>query len=131
MIRKPKKSRKKLGYEMHSGLRRRGAGNRGGKGRAGLGKKGAQRKTLMYAQGEQLGQRGFKNPNKTKVKPINLSELMKQVKNGSVNATKLGYGKVLGRGEAIKGVTVKAKYFTQKAKAKIEKANGKAISDEN
>ena len=60
-------------------------------------------------------------------KAINLSDLMKQVKAGSVDATKLGYDRVLGRGQALKGVTVKARYFTKSAKDKIETAKGKIV----
>ncbi len=127
MIRKSKKVESKRGKENHSGLRRRGAGNRGGRGRGGVGKKGAHKKTLMINKGNFLGRDGFKNLNKTKIKSINISELMKHVKAGSVNAADLGYDKVLGRGAAVKGVTVKAKYFSEHAKAKIEKAGGKIV----
>ena len=129
MIRKDKKTRKKRGYEMHSGLRRRGSGNRGGCGNAGQGKKsGGQKETRLHAQGKKLGRYGFTSHAKKKaVSSINLRELMKHVKDGRVNAVKLGYDKVLSRGEALKGVSVKARYFSDKAKAKIEKANGKAV----
>jgi len=128
MIRKSKKTRKKRGYEMHSGLRRRGAGNRGGRGNAGKGKKsGGQKKTKMLAMGKRLGKYGFKNKSSKKLKSINLNDLMKHVKNKSVDAKALGYDRVLGRGKPIQGVTVKAKYFTKSAKNKIEKVKGKAI----
>ena len=52
---------------------------------------------------------------------------MKYVKNGEVDATKLGYDKVLGKGKVLPGVTVKAKYFSEKAKIKIEQAKGKIV----
>ena len=111
MIRKQRKTRQKRGAESHSGLRRRGSGSRGGFGNAGQGKKArAQKKTKMLAMGLKLGK-----------------YLMKQVKGSSVNATELGYDKVLGKGEALKGVTVTAKYFTKIAKEKIEKAKGKTV----
>ncbi|HLE06691.1 MAG TPA: uL15m family ribosomal protein [Candidatus Nanoarchaeia archaeon] len=128
MIRKQRKTRQKRGAESHSGLRRRGSGSRGGFGNAGQGKKArAQKKTKMLAMGLKLGKYGFTNKNKTSVKTINLGDLMKQVKGSSVNATELGYDKVLGKGEALKGVTVTAKYFTKIAKEKIEKAKGKTV----
>lgn len=128
MIRKPKKTRKKRGYEMHSGLRRRGAGNRGGRGNAGQGKKsGGQKQTRRLAQGRKLGKYGFTNPTKKKIKTINLRDLSKHVKGNSIDVSALGYDKVLGVGEAPKGVTVKAKVFSSKAKEKIEKAKGKAV----
>jgi len=113
---------------MHSGLRRRGAGNRGGRGNAGQGKKGGgQKQTKRQAEGRKLGSHGFTNPTRDKGKSVNLDELMKHAKNKSVNAKTLGYTRVLGRGTALKGVTVKARYFTESAKKKIEKANGKAV----
>ena len=113
---------------MHSGLRRRGAGNRGGRGNAGQGKKsGGQKKTRMHAQGRKLGSYGFTNVTKKKLKSINLDDLMKHVKAKSVDAKALGYDRVLGRGKALPCVTVKAKYFTKSAQEKIEKAKGKAI----
>ncbi len=128
MIRREKKTRKKRGYEMHSGLRRRGAGNRGGRGNAGVGKKGSQKVTKLLAMGIKLGKRkGFVNHNKREIKSINLGELMKHVKNGVADAVSLGYDKVLGKGHALPNVTVKAKYITEKAKQKIESANGKVV----
>jgi large subunit ribosomal protein L15 len=127
MIRKPKKTKKKRGYEMHSGLRRRGAGNRGGRGGAGQGKKsGGQKQTKRLATGKKLGKYGFRNPTRKKTKSINLKDLAKHVKNNVVNITSLGYDKVLGVGEAPKGVTIKAKSFSKSAKDKIQKAKGKA-----
>ncbi len=128
MIRKAKKTRKKRGYEMHSGLRRRGAGNRGGRGNAGQGKKsGGQKQTKRLAEGWKYGRYGFVNKTKKTVKTINLSKLMSFVKNGVVDATKLGFDKVLGKGKALSGVSVKAKSFSDKAKFKIEKAKGKIV----
>lgn len=127
MIRKSRKTRYKRGKEHHSGKHRRGAGNRGGRGRAGTGKKGSHKQSLMYARGEKLGHHGFTPHNKTVIKAINVGDLMKHVKGSSVDASELGYDKVLGGGQALKGVTVKAKVFTESAKEKIEKANGKAV----
>ena len=127
MIRRKRKTKKKRGYEMHSGLRRRGAGNRGGRGNAGVGKKGSQKVTKLLAQGRKLGKKkGFVH-HKSPIKSINLGELMKYVKNGVVDALKLGYEKVLGKGKVLPGVTVKAKYFSEKAKQKIEQAKGKIV----
>ncbi len=127
MIRKPKKRTKKRGYENHSGLRRRGAGNRGGRGNAGMGKKsGGQKKSWLLAKGLRLGSYGFTSK-RVKPKSINLGELMKFIKNNEVNALKLGYERVLGRGSPVKGVKVIARYFTKSAKNKIESVNGQAV----
>lgn len=128
MIRKRKKSRKKRGRQNHSGLRRRGAGNRGGRGNAGQGKKsGGQKQTKRLAKGKRLGKYGFKNPTKKKVKAINLRDLKKHVKGKELDVTKIGYDKVLGKGEAPKGLTIKARSFSKSAEDKIKKANGKAV----
>ncbi|MFC2174947.1 uL15m family ribosomal protein [archaeon] len=45
-----------------------------------------------------------------------------------LDAASLGFGKVLGRGEVTKAITIKAKMFTAKAKEKIEAAGGKAVT---
>ncbi|MBD3312071.1 50S ribosomal protein L15 [archaeon] len=128
MIRKRKKTRKKRGHEMHSGLRRRGAGNRGGRGNAGQGKKsGGQKQSKRLAKGKRLGKYGFNNPTKKEVKTINLRDLHKHVKGKELDVTELGYDKVLGKGEAPKGLTVKARSFSKTARKKIEKANGKTV----
>ncbi len=128
MIRREKKSRKKRGYEMHSGLRRRGAGNRGGRGNAGQGKKsGSQKQTKRLAEGRKLGRYGFTSHSQKKAKAINLGELMKYAKNGVADAVKLGYNKVLGKGKVLEGITVKATAITQLAKEKIKKAKGKIV----
>ena len=94
---------------------------------AGQGKKsGGQKQTKRLAQGRKLGKYGFKNPTKKKIKSINLKDLARHVKGKVVDVSSLGYDKVLGRGEAPKGVTVKAKSFSESAKQKITKAKGKA-----
>ena len=45
-----------------------------------------------------------------------------------LNAASLGFGKVLGRGDVTKAITIKAKLFTAKAKEKIEAAGGQAVT---
>ncbi len=128
MIRRCKKSRKKRGQESHSGLRRRGAGNRGGRGNAGMGKKsGSQKKTKLLAMGLKLGKRGFKNPTSKPQKIINVGELEKHAQKGAVNTVKLGYHKVGGKGELKSSLKVIAKAFTKKALEKIKKVKGEAV----
>ena len=46
-----------------------------------------------------------------------------------LNLTKLGYDKVLGGGSISVALNVKAGYFTESAKQKIEAAKGKAVMD--
>ena len=45
-----------------------------------------------------------------------------------LDAASLGFGKVLGRGDVTKAITIKAKLFTAKAKEKIEAAGGQAVT---
>jgi len=125
MIRKRKKGPKQKGLMKHIGAKRRGAGNRGGRGFAGRGKKGKKSKKTRYiVLGQGLGKtKGFVKPRVRKPKSINLSDLMKLVKNGEV---KTDY-KVLGSGTPLPGIKVIAKSFSNKAKVKIEKVKGQAV----
>ncbi len=128
MIRRRKKSTKKRGRESHSGLRRRGAGNRGGRGMAGMGKKtGSQKKTRNLAKKIKLGHQGFTNPTRKKQKIINVRDLEKHAVKSEVNTKKLGYDKVGGKGELKANLKVIAKSFTKKAETKIKKAKGQAV----
>ncbi len=45
-----------------------------------------------------------------------------------IDLSKLGYGKLLGRGEIKQKLTVKVEKFSASAKEKLEKAGGKLIS---
>ena len=106
----------------------RGAGSRGGRGRAGTKK---HMKVWLWKQGEALGKRGFKSLKQRNLEPgvktINLRDLEKLAKGNEVDASELGYGKVLGSGELTKPLTIKAMIFSRKAKEKIEKAKGSAV----
>ncbi len=110
-----RKTKKKRGYSRRLGLRRRGSGNRGGVGRAGWGKRGKQKKT-KYSTEER--KKGF-TPIKEKMEWINLSDVDKNLE--------LKNKRVLGKGDLKGKFTIKASYFTKKAKEKIEQAGGKWI----
>ena len=79
--------------------------------------------------------KGFKNFNAIATGSVNVSDLEKisekeitleiLQKAGKVS-DKVEILRVLGDGELTKAVTIKANYFTQSAKEKIEKAGGKA-----
>jgi large subunit ribosomal protein L15 len=79
--------------------------------------------------------KGFKNFNAICYASINVSDLAninadeitleKLVELGKVSSKAEGL-RVLGNGELTKAVTVSARYFTESAKEKIEKAGGKA-----
>ncbi|MCK4968826.1 MAG: uL15 family ribosomal protein [Candidatus Aenigmarchaeota archaeon] len=117
----------------------RGAGSRGGVGNAGRGKKGQQRMSWVNKYGTRIGSVGFKIPVAVKLIPttINLSEIEKNLdnyindklatkENGKIliDATKLGYDKVLGSGKLTTSIVIKAKSFSKKAEEKIKKAKG-------
>ena len=109
------KTKKKRGYSRRLGLRRRGSGNRGGVGKSGSGKRGKQKKT-RYDKREK--KKGFKITNK-KLEFANLSDIEKDIE--------LKNTRVLAKGELKGKFTIKASYFTKKAKEKIEKSGGKWV----
>ena len=55
---------------------------------------------------------------------------MKLSGKSEIDASEFGYGKVLSEGVLEKPVTIKAKKFSERAKAKIEAAGGKAVVEE-
>ncbi|MBS3156000.1 uL15 family ribosomal protein [Candidatus Woesearchaeota archaeon] len=143
-VNKRKKVVKYRGSHTHGGgakKKRRGAGNRGGRGMAGSGKRAGQIKpTILTTFGnEYFGKRGFKRPKKivVKIKSINVSDLEKNldryvsrnlIKKESnkyiINLVDLGYNKLLGAGKVTKSLEIKAPFFSQGAKKKIDGAGG-------
>jgi len=83
-----------------------------------------------------LPKRGFNNVNRIEYAVINLRDL-EDLKGAAIGLTELRAAgvlranapllKVLGTGEITRAVTVSAHRFSDAAKAKIEKAGGKAI----
>ena len=127
VIRKRKKSVRAHGYKTHfsgvGGKQNRGKGCRGGSGRAGHGKRAGHNK-LMYINEEK--KKGFFYPLGRKVKKINLDELNK-FNDKEINLTEKGYDKLLGSGVVLKPFKVKVRYYSKKAKEKLEKAGGEII----
>jgi large subunit ribosomal protein L15 len=83
-----------------------------------------------------LPHRGFKNVNRIDYAVINLRDLedlkgasigLAELKSAGVLRANAPLLKVLGTGEITRAVTVSAHRFSDAAKAKIEKAGGKAI----
>lgn len=80
---------------------------------------------------------GFKNFSRKQYAQVNVGALDKLELTGEITAQVLKENKViadvlaglrvLGDGELSKALTIKAKHFTATAKAKIEKAGGKAV----
>ena len=140
---KRKKVVKYRGSLTHGGgakKKRRGAGHRGGRGMAGSGKRADQKKpTILKLYGSSyFGKRGFRVPGKknNKFEPVNLGYLNqiladllqegKIKKEGNkyiVELNKIGYHKVLGKGDITNQVHIIGK-VSSKAKEKIEAKKG-------
>jgi large subunit ribosomal protein L15 len=140
VVRRRKKHRRFRGRRTYKGAkkRRRGGGSRGGRGLAGLHKH-KWTWTVKYAP-EHFGKVGFKPPVAKIGRTINLEELdkiaKKLVEDGlaekvgdkiKVNLEKIGYEKLLGKGRVTQPLIVEAKYFSKKAKEKLESVGGQAV----
>lgn len=124
---KRRKSAKKLGHNDHSGLRRRGSGNRGGVGKAGLGKRCKQKKHSYIVDGKVgYGKHGFNSIYKP-IKSVSVGIISEMAEKSSdkkfeYDAKKM---KILGTGQVRKAIIVKNySSITEKAKDKIIKAGG-------
>jgi len=130
-----KKVRRMRGTHTHGWgekKKHRGAGSRAGRGKSNWL---YSKRSYTYAyEPERLGKKGFVPRAKSKKVPsINVMELdsIAKARNMTeVDVKALGYGRVLGDGKLTRPLTVKAPQITEKAKAKIEEAGGKAIETE-
>ena len=104
----------------------RGAGSRGGIGMAGSEK---HKKTYLLKKDPDYGiKKGFKSKSRSNIKSVNLRNLQKMAgSEKKIDASAMGYDKVLATGEVKAKLEVKADYFSASAKRKIEEAGGKAI----
>jgi len=115
----------------------RGAGHRGGRGKAGSGKRGSTNLMQLTSGKDFLGKHGFTSL-KNKEKTINLSEIQKSlfglVDEGLIKKTKdvyeidlikLGYDKLLSKGNITYKLNIKVKKATPNAVSRVEKAGGK------
>ena len=131
-----RKPRKRVGRGPGSGT-----GKTAGRGVKGQGKRSPGRETPFYFEGGQMSitrrlpKRGFHNPFRTEYRIINVGSLAGIAEGSTVDAEALEaqglipHGKqgvkLLGEGEAPKGVTVKVHKASAGAIAKIEAAGGK------
>jgi len=135
VVRRIKKSGKFRGSKTHgwgSKKKHRGAGSRGGRGNAGLMKHKKSLAVVKYIG--HIGKRGFKINKEAKktTKTINLKNLdllALKLNKSELNLNKIGFSKVLSTGKLTQALTVKAKTFTPKARAKIEESGGKAVEE--
>jgi large subunit ribosomal protein L15 len=141
MPHKERKTRKKRASRTHgygvTGQHRAG-GQRGGRGKTG-GHKHGWTYTVKY-EPNRFGKHGFKPPLRKEVKVINVGELDQQIsqfiadekaektRQGiEVDLDKLGYDKLLGRGQVTKPVVIQVSSHSESAARKIEKAGGKIL----
>ncbi len=143
---KRKKSSRMHGSKTHgygSKKKHRGAGNRGGRGMAGTGKRADQKKPSIWKNTKYFGKHGF-NTHKNVVKSVSTKFLMDKfnslLRNGVIKASgdsyeidlgKLGYQKLISKGQVNKKFIVKVDFATENAVDKIEKAGGKVITKSN
>ena len=133
--RKRKKAVKMRGSHTHgygSKKRHRGSGGRGGKGYAGS--FGHNKVKYMLQEPEHYEKRRFKSLREKQIVPTPVAISLRDVEKlaagkKEINLTELGYDRVLSSGKLTKPLTITAKYFTAKAKTKIEKVGGKAIQE--
>ena len=125
---KTKKMRGKKTFGYGSKKKHRGAGSRGGRGLAGSFKH--KKLKILKENPEHFGKRGFKRRVKKSLKVVNLRDIEKIAeKTGKkkINISELGYDKVLGKGQLTEPLEIEARFFSEKAKMKIEKNGGKVI----
>lgn len=136
------RGRKTAGYGARK--KHRGKGSRGGKGMAGTGKRADTKKTWILAKigSSYFGKRGFTSLKK-KGKAINLDQVSEQLQkllekkfaikdakgDITIDLTKAGYQKLLGRGNIDRKLTIKVNSYSKKAKEKIEKIGETIISE--
>lgn len=141
MPHKKRKTRKKRGSRTHGYGQvgqHRGGGQRGGHGKAGL-RKHKWTHTIKYAP-ERLRKHGFKPPKRKEVSTINVGKLDEQIdslldnkqaektkKGIKVYLNRLGYDKLLGKGQVTHPLIVQVKSCSKSAAEKIEKAGGKIL----
>ena len=139
-LKKGKKSRKLRGSRYHgkSAKKHKGKGTSGGKGMSGSGKRADQKKTLVIRYRWPYFGKKAERKKRKKGKEINVGDIEKNLssllKKGIARKGKesieinLEDYKILGNGEVKEKLYIKAKSFSNKAKEKIEKVGGKAIT---
>ena len=133
-VNKRKKNTRQKGshtYGWGSKKKHRNKGNRGGHGMSGTGKRSDHRKTMVLHEygNEYFGKHGFNRPQKLikNIRTINIEDLEK-FKENTIDLKKLGYDKLLGKGNITKKITVIIEKYSENAKQKIEKIGGQIIS---
>jgi large subunit ribosomal protein L15 len=146
VVTKHKKRVKFRGNRTHgcgAAKKRRGAGNKGGKGMSGSGKRGDQKKSyvLKVFGNAYFGHKGFTS-HKKKLKTINIGyidmHIDSWIKKGYakdekgtifIDLVKLGYDKLLGRGNVTRKYKIEVDHVSGKTQEKIKSAGGEIIGE--
>ncbi len=136
VINKRKKNSRHRGSWSHgygSRKKHRGAGSRGGRGRAGTGKRADQKKP-SYWRKRYFGKQGFKKKGiRKEVRSINIFELENAINSEKLKSAdlidldKMGYDKLLGKGNISSKLKITVKEASKKALEKIKKKGGEVV----
>lgn len=132
---KRKKSGRYRGSKTHgcgSMKKRRGKGNKGGSGNAGSGKRADQKKPTFWKQ--KAGKIGFTKIRVKNLKAINIAGVNKLISHGKLNQEngvydlgKLGYNKLIGKGEIVKNLKIKVLQASKNVIEDVKKEGGEVI----
>jgi len=140
-VNKRKKVSRYRGSMTHGGgskKKRRGAGNRGGKGMAGTGKRADSKKPSVWGE-RYFGKHGFKSKNSQNIKSVNIDfleeHMLKLPKDAvskendfySIDLEKIGFNKLLSKGNVTNKYKIKVPYASKKTVEKIKKSGGEVI----
>lgn len=143
VVHKKKKNKRMRGTQTHgwgAKKKHRGSGNRGGKGMAGTGKRSHGKKPMIWAE-RYFGKFGFIHHGiNVSIKPINIADIENRLekfvalgaakKDGNaytIDLEKLGYNKLLSKGNAKSKLKIHVDYASANAIEKIKKAGGDVI----
>ena len=141
-VNKRRKVRRYRGSQTHgkgSKKKRRGSGNRGGKGMAGTGKRSDSKKPSIWKE-DYFGKRGFISKGYKKIKAVNIGFIEDNLENlslqnlaikenrfFSVDLKKMGFDKLLSKGEVKNKYKIKAVYASKNAVEKVKEAGGEVL----
>ena len=141
-VNKRRKVRRYRGSMTHgkgSKKKRRGSGNRGGKGMAGTGKRSDSKKPSIWKE-DYFGKRGFVSKGYKKIKAVNIGFIEDNLETlGSqklvskendfflVDLKKMGFDKLLSKGNVKNKYKIKADYASKNALEKVKGAGGEVI----
>ena len=129
MVSRTNKFRGRSRYHGRGKKAGRGAGKRGGRGNAGLNKHKVMTR-LKYMPGH-WGMHGFNRHPGLRVvnSSINVGRVAEMVEGDSIDLSKMGYDKLLGRGSIDRALNVTVSEASSRAIEKIEAAGGSVQTD--